>query len=576
MSGGYYNSDEESDSSSVTTISYRENPVKVFKKKSGPRKTGARSKRADNVASPVSSTKTAPQQHDAWSTLSRPTVRSAASNPPAAALGPALSPSSSCSTTQSLCGSRQNLHFKPDPPQLSQCSLDSSGYSSSEGPYRKPQHTSSSRTIRIGGGYTDWIRNAFSILRDSVSVKVAAVQSRIRQQAHAASISYSAQMKKVCGPLLLFLFIFLGIWVLFSCWTLLLSRVSTMRTPPQMVVPPSPRSQPSTMQPASLLSVMSFHDPAVVCADVQAKMEQTLKEIQLKEGLLLSKFKAQVQSDIKTIAQKLESLSELHTRIEEYQANSVMAAASVNLKIKAMEGQLSTMELRLAPVPPSNVFPVQNQLTPELEQAMDKWLTERIKENAAVPVGDSVSCTNCGCPLADKMADFALESQGASVVSTRCSETYRIRSACVTLFGFPLWYPSESPRTVIQGHPVLLPGKCWAFHGVQGILVISLSHPIRISHVTLDHLPRSNSPTGRIDSAPKDFEVYGMENETEEGTLLGTFTYREDGESTQTFSLLRATDVTYQLVELRVLSNWGHTEYTCLYRFRVHGQLAST
>lgn len=28
MSGGYYNSDEESDSSSVTNISYRENPVK--------------------------------------------------------------------------------------------------------------------------------------------------------------------------------------------------------------------------------------------------------------------------------------------------------------------------------------------------------------------------------------------------------------------------------------------------------------------------------------------------------------------------------------------------------------------
>lgn len=59
-----------------------------------------------------------------------------------------------------------------------------------------------------------------------------------------------------------------------------------------------------------------------------------------------------------------------------------------------------------------------------------------------------------------------------------------------------------------QGSPVLLPGKCWAFHGVQGTLVISLSHPITITHVTLDHLPRYNSPTGRIDSAPKDFEVY--------------------------------------------------------------------
>lgn len=60
----------------------------------------------------------------------------------------------------------------------------------------------------------------------------------------------------------------------------------------------------------------------------------------------------------------------------------------------------------------------------------------------------------------------------------------------------------------LQGYPVLLPGKCWAFHGVQGTLVISLSHPIRITHVTLDHLPRYNAPTGRIDSAPKDFQVY--------------------------------------------------------------------
>lgn len=28
----------------------------------------------------------------------------------------------------------------------------------------------------------------------------------------------------------------------------------------------------------------------------------------------------------------------------------------------------------------------------------------------------------------------------------------------------------------------------------------------------------------------------------------------------------------YQIVEVRVLSNWGHPEYTCLYRVRVHGE----
>ncbi|CAB1436105.1 unnamed protein product [Pleuronectes platessa] len=64
LSGGYYNSDEESDSSSVTNISYRENPVKVFKKKAGTRKASPRtSSRANsNASSPsLESTTTADQ-----------------------------------------------------------------------------------------------------------------------------------------------------------------------------------------------------------------------------------------------------------------------------------------------------------------------------------------------------------------------------------------------------------------------------------------------------------------------------------------------------------------------------------
>ncbi|XP_033986656.1 SUN domain-containing protein 1-like [Trematomus bernacchii] len=139
------------------------------------------------------------------------------------------------------------------------------------------------------------------------------------------------------------------------------------------------------------------------------------------------------------------------------------------------------------------------------------------------------------------MADFALETHGARVISTRCSETY-YSSAGFPLFGFrrfgfPRWYPSESPSIVIQGSPVLLAGQCWPFHGAQGTLLISLSHPITVSHVTLDHIPRYNSPTGRIDSAPRDLQVYGMREESEEGSLLGTFTYDENGESTQTFKL---------------------------------------
>ncbi len=29
----------------------------------------------------------------------------------------------------------------------------------------------------------------------------------------------------------------------------------------------------------------------------------------------------------------------------------------------------------------------------------------------------------------------------------------------------------------------------------------------------------------------------------------------------------------FQIIEMKVLSNWGHPEYTCVYRFRVHGKL---
>ncbi|XP_004414509.1 PREDICTED: SUN domain-containing protein 1 [Odobenus rosmarus divergens] len=169
------------------------------------------------------------------------------------------------------------------------------------------------------------------------------------------------------------------------------------------------------------------------------------------------------------------------------------------------------------------------------------------------------------------MVDFALESGGGSILSTRCSETYETKTALISLFGIPLWYFSQSPRVVIQ--PDIHPGNCWAFRGSQGYLVVRLSMKIHPTAFTLEHIPKTLSPTGNITSAPKDFAVYGLENEyQEEGQLLGQFIYDQEGESLQMFHVLKKPDGTFQIVELRILSNWGHPEYTCLYRFRVHGE----
>ncbi|KAM9291951.1 SUN domain-containing protein 1 isoform 3-T10 [Morus bassanus] len=171
------------------------------------------------------------------------------------------------------------------------------------------------------------------------------------------------------------------------------------------------------------------------------------------------------------------------------------------------------------------------------------------------------------------MVDFALESGGGSILSTRCSETYETKTALISLFGIPLWYFSQSPRVVIQ--PDMYPGNCWAFKGSQGYLVVRLSMKIYPTAFTVEHIPKTLSPTGNITSAPRNFSVYGLDDEyQEDGKLLGQYVYDQGGEPLQMFPVMEKNENTFQIVELRIFSNWGHAEYTCLYRFRVHGKPA--
>ncbi|XP_026132913.1 SUN domain-containing protein 1-like isoform X3 [Carassius auratus] len=170
------------------------------------------------------------------------------------------------------------------------------------------------------------------------------------------------------------------------------------------------------------------------------------------------------------------------------------------------------------------------------------------------------------------LVDYALESGGGSIISTRCSESFDTKTALLSLFGLPLWYFSQSPRVVIQ--PDVHPGNCWAFKGSQGDLVVGLSMKIVPTAFSLDHMPKSLSPTGNISSAPREFSVYGLDDEQqEEGQLLGQFVYDEDGDALQTFFVSEEVPRAFQIIEMKVLSNWGHPEYTCVYRFRVHGKL---
>ncbi|XP_026468244.1 SUN domain-containing protein 2-like [Ctenocephalides felis] len=175
---------------------------------------------------------------------------------------------------------------------------------------------------------------------------------------------------------------------------------------------------------------------------------------------------------------------------------------------------------------------------------------------------------------ADKtgLVDYALESGGGQVLTTRCTETYSSRTAQYTWFNIPLWYSSNSPRTAIT--PGTHPGQCWAFQSFPGYLVLQLSLPIQVTGFTMEHVPKELVANGNIDSAPRNFSVWGLKEEQDQNpSLFGYFEYEYDGPSLQYFQV--KSDETNQqyfnIVELRVESNHGNPVFSCLYRFRVHG-----
>ncbi|KAK2587418.1 hypothetical protein KPH14_003132 [Odynerus spinipes] len=174
-----------------------------------------------------------------------------------------------------------------------------------------------------------------------------------------------------------------------------------------------------------------------------------------------------------------------------------------------------------------------------------------------------------------ELPDFVSEAVGGSVISTPDTESFfEPKGIHFSLFGIPIWRPNYfTPRKVIQ--PWTQPGECWAFRGSHGKIVLELALPAMISHVTMEHVPVTMSLTGKIDSAPKRFTVFGYFED--KYITIDTFEYNIHGPPSQTFLVTKRElfNVLFKRVTLEVLSNWGNEKYTCIYRFRVHGKLHS-
>eukprot|EP00977_Amphora_coffeiformis_P013563 scaffold3586_cov164-Amphora_coffeaeformis.AAC.14 len=191
------------------------------------------------------------------------------------------------------------------------------------------------------------------------------------------------------------------------------------------------------------------------------------------------------------------------------------------------------------------------------------------------------------------------------------------------------WAPGSHttapPETVLQG--ATWPGACWPMEGDSGEITIALPYPIHPTAVSIDHVSRLllTGDDEERDTAPKTMRVWGyapcedgddcqgLEYDEEDVYDLfrgRTIAYDLNGASVQTFWLPKPKspkvededadpasctapeddedeeammascsgdfsvvepDTLVRAIKIEVIDNWGNSDFTCLYRARVHG-----
>ncbi|KAF6018596.1 sun1 [Bugula neritina] len=261
-----------------------------------------------------------------------------------------------------------------------------------------------------------------------------------------------------------------------------------------------------------------------------------------------------LQNDLKKLQLKLGEVEVDDANAEEYGVLTYLQTEIHNLR-KVVEKQ---KEVVVPDVCPGSACVCENELGLRLRALHDQLLNELNEKGGTTVYVTPDNSTGISEQFvkqliqdeldifsADKtgMPDFALQSMGAQVLSTRCSQTYYQDTGLMTYFGFPLYHLHKDPSIVIQ--PGVTPGECWCFHGQSGYMCSSR------------------------------LEVYGLRSELDtEGRRIGGWRYENTGPRLQFFPVQDTNIPGFPIVELRILNNWGKKEFTCLYRFRVHGKLA--
>ncbi|KAI9504138.1 UNC-like C-terminal-domain-containing protein [Coemansia spiralis] len=181
--------------------------------------------------------------------------------------------------------------------------------------------------------------------------------------------------------------------------------------------------------------------------------------------------------------------------------------------------------------------------------------------------------------------DFALFSAGARIIPGLTSPTFEPPARGLTQ---KLWrkmgmISSQPPVAILDPNTHI--GECWPMQGSSGQVAIHLAQPVGVSDFAIEHVAKSIAIDWR--SAPREIEVWGYiigseDSTTKHGlgrlTKLASFEYEPS--DTSALQVIRpavgdGSALRMRTIILKIKSNWGHPEHTCIYRFRVHGHLVA-
>ena len=277
-----------------------------------------------------------------------------------------------------------------------------------------------------------------------------------------------------------------------------------------------------------------------------------------------------------------ETLAEIESAavaVEERSRQATTALEEASKQLRDAEEASSQLQKELKRTPPASIG------DRALRKAVDE-VTEAAAKAAAARRGGRES-TNDVKALVDQAVDdffdgdrvgrfdYALQAAGAKVVPSLTSEPYTPRGALVPT---KIWHALGLDAGVGRAADALSSvnefGRCFAFRGSEGKLTVRLSRPVRPTHFSVEHLHAALCDPARnanCSSAPQQMDVVGR---SADGDLVefGSFSYAAstDAPTVQTFAAASLGE-RVDAVTLRVRSNHGHPDYTCLYRFRVHG-----